>query len=147
MIDLGDAGMPAIVANLQTGEREFTLIAAHPVPPMRSESARMRNAQLKQLAQLAGSQSLPCVVVGDLNASCWSPQFRDLLKEGRLREARSDQGLHPTWPMHFPTWLLRIPIDHCLVGEGVQVHNFRAGGNIGSEHGPIIADISVVAAE
>ena len=145
-IDLGGVDTPTITATVETREGEFSLIAVHPVPPMRSGSARLRNAQLAEIATIVNRQPHPGVVVGDLNASCWSPQFRDLLRNAKLREARHGRGLYPTWPMHFPTSLLRIPIDHCLVSEGISIRDFRTGADVGSDHAPIVVDVSLEAA-
>ncbi len=81
------------------------------------------------------------MVLGDLNVTPWSPFFRDLLREGALRNARKGYGLRPTWPTMLPPLL--IPVDHCLVSSGVTVHDCRAGRNVGSDHYPLVVDFSL----
>jgi len=80
------------------------------------------------------------VVAGDLNATPWSPIFHRVLDLGRLRDSREGFGLHRTWPSGIHA-LLRIPIDHVLVGEGVTVLRREVGPHIGSDHRPVIVDL------
>jgi endonuclease/exonuclease/phosphatase (EEP) superfamily protein YafD len=103
-------------------------------------SANRRNEQLEALARHArATTSLPLVVVGDLNVSPFSPQFRHLLEEGRLRSAADGFGWQPTWP----SFLLPagIQIDHALVSPAVTVKAFSRGPFDGSDHRPIVVDV------
>ena len=142
-IDLGGIDTPAIGATVPTDAGDISLLAIHPLPPVRHENARLRNLQLKQAVELLPSAGTPSVVVGDFNATPWSPAFRDLLREGNLRDARTGRGLLPTWPVQFPSWLLRLPIDHAVVSEAIDIHDFRTLGDIGSDHLPLRVDVSL----
>ena len=95
---------------------------------------------MKALAQIVAERPGPLVAVGDFNSTAWSPYFSDLLNQTRLHDARLGFGLQPTWPTR--QILLRIPIDHALVSEEVTVHDFRAGPDVGSDHFPVILDLS-----
>ena len=81
------------------------------------------------------------MVVGDLNTSPWSPVFHDLLRASGLRDGRAGHGIQPTWPSLFP--LLWTPIDHCLVSRGLIVQRFQRGPYVGSDHFPLIVDITL----
>ena len=140
--DLGGIDTPAIRATIETANGDLSLLAIHPLPPMRAEMSRLRNSQMQQAADLALENGGPILVVGDFNATRWSPAFGDLVRNAQLHDASDGRGILPTWPVQFP-WLLRLPIDHALVSQGVAVHNFRTLEDIGSDHLPICIDISL----
>ena len=83
----------------------------------------------------------PVIVLGDLNATPWSPVFKKLLGETRLVDARRGFGLRPTWPSTFPP--LWIPIDHCLVSPGIEIRDFRVGPACGSDHHALVVDMAL----
>jgi endonuclease/exonuclease/phosphatase (EEP) superfamily protein YafD len=61
--------------------------------------------------------------------------------EAGLKNAARARGYWPTWPTGFN--VVKIPIDHCLVSDGLRVQLFRTGSDIGSDHLPIIVDVSI----
>lgn len=138
-IMFADGSYPTIVARLD-GERPLTLIATHPPPPRSAGRLQTRTEEMEAIADLAADRPGPVVVVGDFNSTPWSPYFAELVQSTRLQDARLGFGLQTTWPVE--QILLRIPIDHALVSEDVVVHNFRAGPDVGSDHFPIIVDVS-----
>lgn len=134
-----DGSYPTIVARLD-GERPVTLMATHPPPPRSSKHLQTRTTEMEAIAEIVANRPGPVVVVGDFNSTPWSPYFADLLQHTRLQDARLGFGLQTTWPVEqIP---LRIPIDQALVSEDVVVHDFHAGPDIGSDHFPIIVDVS-----
>jgi endonuclease/exonuclease/phosphatase (EEP) superfamily protein YafD len=94
-----------------------TLVAGHAVQPSAGGLERWRT----DLASFAAAARIPgpVLVLADLNATPWQPQFRRLVS-GRLHDAADvlGRGLRPTWPSWTPLPLL--PADHALVaGAGV----------------------------
>lgn len=83
----------------------------------------------------------PKLLTGDLNTTMWSHSFTGLLRESGMSDARRGFGLMPSRPVPPPA-LLRTPIDHCLVGGGVAVEAIKTGGRTGSDHRPLVADVS-----
>ena len=86
----------------------------------------------------------PVVVLGDLNATMWSPHYAALVEKTGLRNARqgfgvclslSDAGGWKPWKA--------VAFDHCLVGGGIGVEAFRTGPYLGSDHLPIVAELRV----
>ncbi len=133
--------LPSVIAVLSVDGQPVTIIGTHPLAPIERVYARLRNEQLGELARFILAQPTPVVLVGDLNTSPWSAYFGQLVRIGRLRDSRAGFGVQPTWPAGWP-WL-RIPIDHCLVSEGVRVHARRVGPPVGSDHLPLIIELSV----
>jgi endonuclease/exonuclease/phosphatase (EEP) superfamily protein YafD len=139
---LGELGVPCLEASFSAGKNRFQVLVAHTLPPVGSRNAAERNRELVELGQLAASSDGDSIVVGDLNASPWSPYFRDLLQFGNLRSGRRGFGLQPTWPTWNP--LLLIPIDHLLVSPGLRVfthHTFSRP--LGSDHRPLVMSVAL----
>ncbi len=131
--------VPSLSAQMDWRGNEIALLAAHPVPPVQSAMFRLRNAQLGAIANWARAATHPCVVIGDLNVSLWSPYHARLVQESGLQNARQGFGVLPTWPTH--TRMMMIPLDHCLVSPNVGVHQIRVGPHIGSDHLPLIVEL------
>jgi endonuclease/exonuclease/phosphatase (EEP) superfamily protein YafD len=142
IVRFGDpASPPAIVATITAGARPFTLIGAHPWPPVSADLAEGRNRQLRALAARVRQSQGPVLVLGDLNLSPWSPWFARLLADSGLRDSRRGRGLQPSWPVDWPP--LWIPIDHALFSEGICIRHRAIGPAIGSDHYPVIVDFQV----
>lgn len=140
VVELGDAGLPSILARLTHDGRPLTVIGTHPLPPISSATATARNTQFAAVAKAAREAHGEVVVAGDLNVSPWSPHFRDLLRSGGLSDSRRGFDLQPTWPTFCPP--LMTPIDHLLISDGLTVLDRRVGQAIGSDHRPVVADLA-----
>jgi len=82
----GDWAIPTIITDLKFDfDMVFTVIATHPVPPVRREMAHARDAQLAELAQHARNAKHPVLLIGDLNATPWCAAFRKLLRDAGLQ--------------------------------------------------------------
>lgn len=140
-LPIGARQEPAVQATLTApGGHLLRLFGVHTSWPISPGSAGRRNTQFGHMAQHArATASLPLVIVGDLNVSPFSPHFRKLLADGRLRSAADGFGWQPTWP----SFMLPagIQIDHALVNPAVTVQSFRRGPFDGSDHRPIIVDL------
>ncbi len=142
IIRFGDTtSPPAIVATITADQHPFTLIGAHPWPPVSATLAEGRNAQLRALASQVRQSQPPVLVLGDLNISPWSPWFTRLLTDAGLRDSRRGRGIQPSWPAGW--WPLWIPIDHVLFSEGIRIRHREIGPAIGSDHYPVIVDFQV----
>jgi endonuclease/exonuclease/phosphatase (EEP) superfamily protein YafD len=141
IVEIGEPDKPAMVVRLRYGDRPLTVIGAHTMPPKGRSGFLERNTQLADLGSLSDAHEGAVIVMGDLNVTSWSPFFADLLSAGGLRDSRVGFGVQPTWPARNP--LLRIPIDHVLVSEGVSVHARGTGPYIGSDHLAVICEISL----
>ncbi len=144
IVILGPAGVPSISARIDLDGRELRLLATHPLPPAGSRYARLRNAHLADAAGHVASVARPVMLIGDLNVKPWSPHFSRLVRESGLRDARRGFGVGATWPSG-PLFFLGIPLDHCLVSDGIRVLGFAVGPSLGSDHSPITVDFALPA--
>lgn len=142
VLSLGDAAHPSVSCTLTVGGTEISLLASHPTPPVPLRRFRTRNAQLEAVGEFLAHTPRPLIVVGDLNASMWTPWLRELQDHAGLVNARLGHGVLPSWPTVLPA-ALRIPIDHCLHSPTLAVASCRLGPHTGSDHLPLVVDFLV----
>jgi endonuclease/exonuclease/phosphatase (EEP) superfamily protein YafD len=138
-------GRKSLLANLQISGQLISLIAVHPSKATGQIYFEERNRQLEAIADYAATLKNPVILIGDMNVTMWSPYYRDLVKKAQLQNVRAGFGILPTWPTFQP--LLYIPIDHCLVSPDFQVLKVRRGPAIGSDHFPLITDLTLASIE
>ncbi len=141
VVEIGNAGVPSVIADVTVNEQTIHLVGTHPLPPGSAENARLRNEQLTEIANHVRDQQTPVIVLGDLNVTPWSPYFTDLLRDGRLKDTAQGRGLFGSWPAWLP--FLRIPLDHCLVAPSLQVADRHLGPQIHSDHLPVVIDLVI----
>jgi endonuclease/exonuclease/phosphatase (EEP) superfamily protein YafD len=140
--DVDASTHPLMRARVMLPRATLRLLLMHPTTPLRTDKFAYRSGQFERAAELMNSGEGPRALVGDLNATPWSPYFRDLLTRTRLRDVRAGAGLLPTWPAYLPAFL-RIPIDHCLVSPDVRVYAARTGPRTGSDHLPLVVELGL----
>lgn len=138
----GSSGVPSIVLSLEAAKSTLTLVVTHPVPPIGDDYFKSRNEQLSHIAQEAEKISGPLILAGDLNTTMWSSHYSQLEKNGKLRNVRRGFGINATWPSRLG--ILGIPIDHVLVSEEIGVVDFKVGASVGSDHLPLIVELSII---
>ncbi|MCX7359399.1 MAG: endonuclease/exonuclease/phosphatase family protein [Alphaproteobacteria bacterium] len=117
----------------------FRIAAVHGRPPWNNERTADRDN-----VNMAGADAVAThphgVLVGDFNATPWSPMMVDLHRLG-LHRASCGGPITRTWrSTGFPYYAL--PIDHVLSTSSVIVSACRVGPAIGSDHFPLIFEIS-----
>ncbi len=135
--DWGNAGLPGLLASFEIDGSEIRLATLHPLPPVNRIYYEQRNKSLKSVLDELNGFTVPTLLVGDLNISMWSPDYKILHRDNKLFSARKGFGINPTWPADLGS--LGIPIDHVLVSKQFVVDDFYTGPNIGSDHLPVIA--------
>ena len=142
VLQLDSSPHPAIFSKINLNGTIFTLLTIHPPTPMRRDKFANRNKQFAESAAIMKSAPNPKVLIGDFNTTMWSPYFTDLIEDSGLRDVRKGKGIYPSWNTNLPD-IMRIPIDHCLVGDGIEVGNVELGDYTGSDHFPLIVDLKV----
>ncbi len=135
-----------VISNLTVGKKEITFIATHAYPQLYfgKEGFAWRNQQLDGIGEYVRQIQKPVVLIGDLNATMWSPHYKSLSQRSGLRNARAGFGILPTLStVSFQIPWLAVPVDHCLVSPGIEVRGFRTGPAIGSDHLPVITDVVI----
>jgi endonuclease/exonuclease/phosphatase (EEP) superfamily protein YafD len=141
VVQIGQAGVPSIVAEAFFPNGVVTIIGTHPVPPIGAAGSRERNTQLAALPDMVHQQQHPVLLIGDLNTSPWSSHFTQLLNASGLKNSMKGFGHQPSWPAnHF---FLRIPLDHVLHSPEITIHNRMVLQGVGSDHFPVIVDFSI----
>jgi endonuclease/exonuclease/phosphatase (EEP) superfamily protein YafD len=100
-----------------------------PTSPTRAHN---RDRSLNAAARWSVAHGPRRVVEGDFNATPWSPSFHRLVHDGRLSNSLDGFGLQVSWPES--NVLLRIPIDHALLGPGLATTDRGTGPAFGSQH-------------
>ena len=130
VLSLGAAQLPSIEARMVHQGHEFVLIGTHPLPPEGRRYARLRDDQLRQLAERVARLKEPALLLGDLNATPWSAGMRIVMSKGL-----GFRSLSPPWT---PTWragsIFAIPIDHALGTSPLVVTGRSIGPDVGSDH-------------
>lgn len=115
----------------------FTLIGLHPLPPLNKKLHQTRDALLQQLTDANGQARL---IAGDFNASPWSSALQGLAAKNFYRTL----NLLPTWPTSWQG-LMGIPIDQVLASTQWKLISAKVGTSIGSDHYPVIVELSLSA--
>lgn len=143
VVEVGTAGVPSIIAEAHFAQGTVCVIGTHPLPPAGAEYSKHRNMQLIELPYLVMEQKNPVLLIGDLNATPFSYWFRRVVSESGLKNSMKGFGFQPSWPSN--NAFLRIPLDHVLHSEEITIHNRMVGGDVGSDHFPVIVDFTVTA--
>ena len=132
---------PYLVATLKVGDKDVTFIAVHPPSPRGGTLSRLRNFQLRRIAREARSAKGFVIAAGDFNLTPWSSHYRKFIGLTKLRNTMGRTHWQPTWPAFMPAG--GLPIDHIFVGKGIRVNGFERGPDVGSDHYPVTADITL----
>ncbi|RMG35170.1 MAG: hypothetical protein D6720_07800 [Gammaproteobacteria bacterium] len=136
-IQTDDVGTPRLRLHLTWESMLLQLIAVHPMPPLSPEYQVKRNDLLAGIASEIDPIPIPTLVCGDLNATPWSSAF-----SGRPNTLVRATGLRPTWPA-VGRGIFGIPIDHILVSRQWHLVNNEVGPDIGSDHYPVVARLTL----
>ncbi|MFK7766439.1 MAG: endonuclease/exonuclease/phosphatase family protein [Mariniblastus sp.] len=136
---------PMIVGKIKFGsgqnQREIRLAAIHVLSPTNRSRMDLRNQQFIEIAEILSKEDTPTIVMGDFNCVPWSPFLSNLLTTTDYRDSRQGFGYHGTW--HTQMAPVHIPIDHAFVSRHIHIHDRYVGGYAGSDHLPIVFEVSV----
>lgn len=118
----------ALHLEIEVGDTTVELVGLH----LTSRLPYGPPAQLRRIAPLLPAPGRAAVVAGDCNF--WGPGVRALLPPGWRRAVRGR-----TWPARMP----HSQIDHILVRPEIGVVASAVLGDVGSDHLPVRATLSV----
>ncbi|MCP4730179.1 MAG: endonuclease, partial [Roseibacillus sp.] len=87
------------------------------------------------------TSTLPAVILGDFNATVWSPHLREFIKTTSLMDSGRKRGFQPTWRWFNP--FFSIPIDHVFHNAALSCTNRQIGPALGSDHRPVITEFAL----
>lgn len=136
--------IPAIVLGWPQGERTLTLYTIHIMPMLGDHDSAIARQQVAWAVDaLISRPPGPVILVGDLNATFWSVNYRLLTEAGALHGAAEGRGLVTTWPS-FPWLSGLIGIDQLLLSDDIRVESFAVGPHLGSDHRPLTVDLTIL---
>lgn len=133
-----DAKVPTVEVELNHQGRDLMVVCTHPLPPAGRHYATLRDQQLRQLAERVSRQTLPVLVMGDLNATPWSAGMRIVQHEENLGFRSLVTPCAPTWRAGSA---FAIPIDHILCTAPLVLENRIVGPDVGSDHRSVKSDV------
>jgi len=127
-----------IWAKVLVDEKPINVISTHlywPYPHHQPEQVR------KLLPILEGIPS-PLIISGDFNAASWSHTVKEMAKASNTEIV---DGLR--WSIDLKNQLpllpfIKLAIDHLLISKEFEVKNIKVEEGLGSDHLPIISEIS-----
>ena len=132
LIEVAGAGRPAVEMMVEVDGMEVAVLAVHALSPIGFERAQIHDEDLARAAEWARDQTGAYAVVGDLNATPWSPAFGELLEGGALLNSQRGYGVQASWPISLGPF--GIPIDHLLHSDRLTTTSRELGEPYGSDH-------------
>ena len=114
--------------------QDLTIIGTHLHRPLDGMNRHRR--QLQGLAKLTRKFSGAVLIAGDFNTTIWADSFRLFKHQSGLAHMRN---YLPSWPAPFP----QLAIDHLFHNEKLFILEAQTGADIGSDHLPLIAKVTV----
>lgn len=141
------ADVPQLTAQIQVNDRRIRLLGIHLKPPLSDanlvEQRRMVRA-LRSWVEQPGAP--PVLVMGDANVTPWNDLYGELAGLP-LTDVTRRVGEFP-WPTWAPESIIPgftlalFPVDHVFASELIRIHRLAHTTGNGSDHRPVVADIS-----
>ncbi|MBK0328433.1 endonuclease/exonuclease/phosphatase family protein [Rhodobacteraceae bacterium F11138] len=142
VVYLSDDDTPALLARMVSPcGRDFCFVGLHPRPPVPGTDTDERDQQILYSARFAREKDVPVITAGDFNAAAWGRASQRFKYIGEYLDPRRGRGMFPSFDAR--SRLLRCPIDQLYVTQEIAVADFRRGADIGSDHFPFIAVLSL----
>jgi endonuclease/exonuclease/phosphatase (EEP) superfamily protein YafD len=155
-IPLADVRHPAAVA-FGPSATEFTLringervafLGIGSDSPTTNSRAQERNDILQAAAtwsRMNQDDGARVIVMGDYNATKWSPVVKLFAHQGRLHDSLDGFGIQPSWPTSNP--FLLVPIDNAYLSHDLVATDRSTGPSFGSLHRSLTVTVAAAATE
>ncbi len=130
--------IPSIQAEVQLKSGQWVkLYCLHPKPPVPQENPRStaRDKEILLVAESAKENSLPVIVMGDLNDVAWSYTTELFGKVSGLLDPRRGRGFFNSF--HAKYFFLRFPLDHIFCSADFTLVRIERLESCGSDHFPM----------
>ncbi len=123
--------LPTPLLSFELDGEPITVMSFHTTSPVNVRRDAARDEQLMALSDLVASVEGHGVLIGDLNATPWTPGM-SLIEDAGYENSLRSSGLQPSWPAGLGPFM--IPIDHAFHSEGLEVVTRRTVASSGSDH-------------
>lgn len=128
-------------ATVTIAQRQLTVVAAHPFPPVGAEGHQLWERDFATLRTALAGIDGPAIIVGDFNATPDHRPLRQLYDLGYVNAAdRAGSGIVLTWPATG-----RIPpalaLDHVLVKGDIAADGFQRVKVPHTDHYAVLAEL------
>ena len=130
---------PLIEVTLEIQGYSIAFLNLHSIRPVSQWNVEFQQIEFASAAEWSRQrqeQGQAVMMMGDINSTPWSRNFRQFQEAGQLLNSEQGFGLEPTWPAGFPS-LFTIPIDHCFHSSEIQIVKRFTGPFLGSDHAPL----------
>jgi endonuclease/exonuclease/phosphatase (EEP) superfamily protein YafD len=131
-------GPVVLIARFRIRGLPVTFVLVHVHTPF---AGSVHERELRALAAARPSFGPRLIVCGDFNTVSWSAQFRDFSRSAGLTDVFRGAWHGYSWPSWSP--LLAVPLDHCLISNGLAVRDRHFGPSMGSDHFPLVVDVAI----
>lgn len=132
---LVDKEIPSIEATLKllSGQLVKTW-GLHPKPPVPGEDSRStaKDKEIMKIAFKVKKETLPVIVMGDLNDVAWSHVTELFRKTSGLLDPRRGRGFYSTFSANL--WFLRFPLDYVFCSAHFGLIRMKKFDHNGSDH-------------
>lgn len=135
---------PYLDCSVRLAERSIQVVVLHPMRPGMPPLTAMRDELLEDVARTV-RWSDDAVILGDLNATLYSPAFRSFVDRAELHDSRAGFGRNATYRSDHWVSGLWLDLDHILLRPGLLATARGVGPAIGSDHRPATATLALAA--
>lgn len=142
----GDSGHPSVTTQLSGLEKTVSILHTHVQGPVKKPFFKWHKQQFELMRAKVNALPKPLVMSGDMNSNAWTYLITDFLSATNLDDTQWGNGISLSWPTPF---YLRygicplLSIDHFFVSKDVIVLQRKLGKPIGSDHYPVILELSL----
>ncbi len=125
-------------------EQKITVFSVHADTPLFKGHYDRQSEELLQTGRWINKEKTDkTIFIGDINTSPYSPNFRKLLDVSGLRYQNYSVLPETTWPSFMGLSFLRIPIDHILFSDDLNLTHIKQDQSHGSDHHSLIATFTI----
>lgn len=117
------------------GGENAVIYVLHTIPPLLEKLYAQRSEELDQTARAITQDTTDNIIfIGDWNLTPYSPVFRKVKQDTGLQYQAEGFLLSPTWPSFNLFNVLKIPIDHTMHGNGLDIISKKVEPTFASDH-------------
>lgn len=138
----GERKHPVIRVDFMRAGKTVNLVHAHFQGPVSPRYYAMHLADARGTLNMLNDCGATALFCGDLNTNSWCNPLRGLVKSAGLIDSKRGRGFQLSWPTTNRSPIPLLGIDHCFV-RGLQVTNRTVGPTVGSDHFPLLVELTL----